>query len=73
MKKRWIAIQVSAICLILTIGSYLFLDIPLTKYCLTLSPSIKKMAEVVTTFGIATWYFVASLNILFILSVYLQE
>jgi membrane-associated phospholipid phosphatase len=61
MKKRWIAALVSATCLILTVSSYLYLDIPLTKYCLTLSPAIRETAEVITTFGIATWYFFASL------------
>ncbi len=61
MKKRWIATPVFATCLILTVISYLFWDISLMKYCLTLSPAIKKWAEVITTFGIATWYFVASL------------
>jgi membrane-associated phospholipid phosphatase len=61
MKKRWIATQVSALCLISIIISYLFFDIPITKYCLTLSPTIKRMAEVITSFGIATWYFVASI------------
>jgi membrane-associated phospholipid phosphatase len=61
VKKRWIATQVSALCLILIIISYLYLDIPITKYCLTLSPTIKKIAELITTFGIATWYLIASI------------
>ena len=61
MKKRWLAALVSSICLILTVSSYLYLDIPITKYCLTLNPAIRETAEVITTFGIATWYFVASL------------
>ena len=47
--------------LLLIIISYLFWDIPLTKYCKTLSPSIIKMAEVVTIFGITTWYLVGSI------------
>ena len=61
MKIRWIATLVSAICLLLIIISYLFWDIPITKYCQTLSPAIIKMAEVITTLGIATWYLVASI------------
>jgi membrane-associated phospholipid phosphatase len=61
MKKRWIATPVSALCLISVIISYFYWDISITKYCLTLSPAIKKMANVITVFGIATWYFVGSL------------
>jgi membrane-associated phospholipid phosphatase len=60
MKKRWIATPVSLTCFLLIIISYLFWDIPILKYCLTLSPPIKKAAEWITQLGIATWYFVAS-------------
>jgi membrane-associated phospholipid phosphatase len=71
MKERWIATEISAISLFLTIISYLFLDIPLTKYCKTLSPEIKEIAEFITNFGITTWYLVASiLFYLFFLFVY---
>ncbi len=61
MKKRWIATPVSAICLISIVISYFYWDISLTKYCLTLSPAIKKTANLITTFGIATWYLVGSI------------
>ena len=71
MKERWIATQVSAISLILIIISYIFWDIPLTRYCQTLSPTIIKVAEGITIFGIATWYLVASIIFyLFFLFIY---
>jgi membrane-associated phospholipid phosphatase len=61
VKKRWIATPVSASSLLLIIVSYLFWDIPITKYCKTLNPAIVKTAAAITLFGIATWYLVASL------------
>jgi len=71
MKERWIATPISAISLFLIIISYLFWDIPLTKYCKTLSPEIKEIAEVITNLGIATWYIVASIGFyLFFLFIY---
>jgi membrane-associated phospholipid phosphatase len=45
----------------MTVVSYLYWDITLTKYCQALSPAIKNIAEVITTFGITTWYIVASI------------
>jgi membrane-associated phospholipid phosphatase len=59
--EKRIAMYASAICLTLIIISYLFWDIPIAKYCQTLSPGIKNIAEFVTSFGIATWYIVASI------------
>jgi membrane-associated phospholipid phosphatase len=44
----------------MTVVSCLYWDINLTTYCQTLSPTIKNIAEVITTFGIATWYIVVS-------------
>lgn len=71
MKERWITTQVSAVSIFLIIISYLFWDIPITKYCKTLSPAIKAVAEFITNFGIATWYLVASfLFYLFFLLIY---
>lgn len=61
MKKRWIAAYIFVFCSTMTIVSCLYWDITLTKYCQTLSPAIKNIAEVITTFGIATWYIVASI------------
>ncbi|MCX5849089.1 MAG: phosphatase PAP2 family protein [Deltaproteobacteria bacterium] len=61
MKKRWIATYVFALCLTLTSISYLFGDIAVAKYCLDLNPFIKNLADVITSFGIATWYIVGSL------------
>ena len=40
--------------------SFLYWDIALAKYCRALNPTIKNIAEVITTFGIATWYMVIS-------------
>jgi len=61
VKKRWIAAYIFVFCSTMTIVSCLYWDITLTKYCQTLSPAIKNIAEVITTFGIATWYIVASI------------
>jgi membrane-associated phospholipid phosphatase len=44
----------------MTVVSCLYWDVTLTKYCQTLSPTIKNIAEVITTLGIATWYLVVS-------------
>jgi membrane-associated phospholipid phosphatase len=60
LKKRWIAAYVFAACLLLTILSYFFWDIPITKYCRTLSRSVIDIAEIITTLGITTWYLIAS-------------
>jgi membrane-associated phospholipid phosphatase len=60
MKKRWIVVYVFGACFILTIASYLFWDIPLTKYCHNLSRSVLNAAEIITAFGVASWYIVAS-------------
>jgi len=60
VKKRWIAVYIFVFCSIMTVVSCLYWDINLTKYCQTLSPTIKNIAEVITTFGIATWYIVVS-------------
>jgi membrane-associated phospholipid phosphatase len=46
----------------MTIVSYYFWDIPLTKYCQTLSRSVTNMAEIITLFGITQWYIVASIG-----------
>jgi membrane-associated phospholipid phosphatase len=61
MKKRHAAICISIICLIMTVVSYLFWDIPLAAYCRQLNPDIKKITELITAFGVATWYIVASI------------
>jgi membrane-associated phospholipid phosphatase len=60
MKKKQAAIYVLAICIILTIISYMFWDIPLAKYCRTLSREIIDIAEVITPFGITKWYLIGS-------------
>lgn len=61
MKKRHAAIYISVIFLIMTVGSYLFWDISLAQYCRQLNPVIKKIAELITAFGVSTWYIVASI------------
>lgn len=61
MKERQTATYVSVICLIMTVVSYLFWDISLTKYCRELDPTVKNIAEEVTRFGISTWYIVVSI------------
>lgn len=60
MKEKRIATYVAFFCLIMTVISYLFWDIPLTKYCRELNQTIKNVAEEVTRFGISTWYIISS-------------
>lgn len=40
--------------------SLIYWDIALMKYCRTLNPTIKKIADIITTFAMATWYIVIS-------------
>jgi membrane-associated phospholipid phosphatase len=61
VNKRPVAIYISVICLIMTVISYLFWDIPSAIYCRELNPSIKNIAELITILGITTWYIVVSL------------
>ena len=60
MKKRWIAAYIFVFCSIMIVVSFLYWDIALTKYCRTLNPTIKNIADVITTFEIATWYIIIS-------------
>jgi membrane-associated phospholipid phosphatase len=60
MKKQCIPAYVFGSFFILTIVSYLFWDIPLTKYCYGLNRSILDVAEIITVFGITRWYLIAS-------------
>jgi len=60
VKEKRIATYIAFFCLIMTVVSYLFWDITLTKYCRELNQTIKNIAEEVTRFGVSTWYIVAS-------------
>jgi membrane-associated phospholipid phosphatase len=54
-------IIVFIVCLIMTVLSYLFWDVPLAEYCRHLSPAVINIADVITRLGISTWYIVASI------------
>lgn len=60
VKEKKIATYIAFFCFIMAVVSYLFLDIPLTKYCRELNLTVKNVAEEVTRFGISTWYIIAS-------------
>lgn len=60
MKKRWIAALVFWICIITGVPSYLLWDITLARYCRELDPLIRNIADIITIFGVATWYIVGS-------------
>lgn len=60
MKERRIAAYIFTACLLLTILSYYFWDIPLTRYCQTLNRSIIDIFEIITALGITKWYLIAS-------------
>jgi len=61
MKKRWLAAWIFAASLVLVCVSYFYWDIPLACYFRRMDPQAKKIAEIVTGFGIATWYIAGSL------------
>jgi membrane-associated phospholipid phosphatase len=54
-------ITVFIVCLMMTVASYLFCDIPLAIYCRQISPSVINIFDVITRLGISTWYIVASI------------
>jgi len=60
VKDRRIAAYIFTACLLLTILSYYFWDIPLTRYCQTLNRSIIDIFDIITRLGITMWYLVAS-------------
>jgi len=60
VKERRIAAYIFTACLLLTILSYYFWDIPLTRYCQTLNRSIIDIFEIITALGITKWYLIAS-------------
>jgi len=72
VNKTKAAIYISAICLVMTVVSYLFWDITLTKYCRELNPDLINIADIITRLGISTWYIVAS-AILFLFFRYIYK
>jgi membrane-associated phospholipid phosphatase len=60
VKKRRIVAYVFAACLLLTILSFFFWDIPLTRYCQTLNRSVIDIFDIITLLGITMRYLVAS-------------
>ena len=60
MKERRIAAYIFTACLLLTILSYYFWDIPLTRYCQTLNQSVIDIFDIITRLGITMWYLVTS-------------
>jgi len=62
VNRNKIPIGVAGIFLIISSLSYVLWDIPVAIYCRELSPDIRAMADFITSFGVATWYIVASLG-----------
>lgn len=60
MNTKQTAFLISLTCLIMTVVSYYFWDIPMAVYCRDLNPDIKQIAEIITPWGVTTWYIVAS-------------
>jgi membrane-associated phospholipid phosphatase len=60
LKKRWIFTIIFTVCLLLTMLSYIFWDIPLARYCRALNRSVIDAAEIITTLGITKWYLIVS-------------
>jgi len=61
VKEKCIAAYIFTACLLLTILSYFFWDIPLTRYCRTLNSSVIDIFEIITALGITKWYLIASI------------
>lgn len=57
MNKKWIAIIIIFLCLLLCVVSYYYWDIPLTIYCKGLGRSVLDIAEFVTIWGESRWYY----------------
>lgn len=57
MKKRWIAAVILFFCLVMTIISYNYWDIPLAYYCRKLDLGILSIAQIVTIAGESQWYY----------------
>jgi membrane-associated phospholipid phosphatase len=60
MKKIWFPIYIFTACLLLTVLSYYFWDIPLIRYCRTLNHSVIDIFQIITAMGITKWYLIAS-------------
>ena len=58
MKKRWIALIIFFLTTVTIAISYYNWDIPLLYYCKGIDVSILNIAQIVTTFGKSTWYFI---------------
>jgi membrane-associated phospholipid phosphatase len=61
VKEKRIAAYIITACLMLTVLSYFFWDIPLTRYCHTLDHSIIDIFQIITALGITKWYLIASI------------
>lgn len=61
VKKRWIAVYIFLVSLIMITVSYIYWDINLAYYFQRMNPSYRNIAEVITGFGVATWYIAGSL------------
>jgi len=56
--RKWAGpLIISAVTLAMIIISYLFWDIPLARYCRGLSTDITDVAQIITVWGEAKWYF----------------
>ncbi|HUN55392.1 MAG TPA: phosphatase PAP2 family protein [Smithella sp.] len=65
-------VNILIICLMMTVLSYFFWDIPLARYCRQLNLSVINIFDIITRLGLSTWYIVASI-ILYIFFRYIYK
>jgi membrane-associated phospholipid phosphatase len=57
MNRKWLALIIIFLSLLLSVLSYFYWDLPLAVYCKGLGRSVLDIAEVVTTWGESRWYY----------------
>ncbi len=58
MSKKWIMIIIIILCSLLSVLSYFYWDIPIALFCKGLGRSVIDIAEIVTTWGESSWYYI---------------
>lgn len=64
MQKKWFTIIIIFLCTLFSVIAYFYWDIPLAVYCRGLRRSVIDIAEIVTTWGEARWYYIFLIPVL---------
>jgi membrane-associated phospholipid phosphatase len=60
VSKKNTVLFIASFCFVLAVLSFFFWDIPVTRSCRELNPSVINAADIVTRLGVSTWYIVIS-------------